>query len=169
MGDIIFEPEPGARGNGDELRVPKPALYMAAAVAVFTVGLAVAASQFGVGADRERPSAVLVERSLHFRDAADHGITVIDASTNTVAAELPPNGNGFLRGALRALTRSRRAAGAGDAVPFRLVRYTDGRLVLLDPVTQQHVTITSFGPTQIESFDRLLQTPPTTDVGTRAR
>jgi len=61
---------------------------------------------------------------------------------------------------LRALTRSRMAAGIGHAEPFRLVRYTDGRLVLHDDATRQQVTITSFGPTQIESFDNLLKTKP---------
>ena len=41
-------------------------------------------------------------------------------------------------------------------MPFRLVRYVDGRLVLHDPATKQSVTVTSFGQTQVESFDRLL-------------
>jgi hypothetical protein len=40
------------------------------------------------------------------------------------------------------------------------VRYVDGRLVLIDPVTTQHVTISSFGTTQIESFDNLLKATP---------
>jgi putative photosynthetic complex assembly protein len=87
-------------------------------------------------------------------------ITVIDATTNEVAVVLAPGSNGFLRGALRALTRSRLAAGIGQTEPFRLVRYTDGRLVLHDDATTQQVTITSFGPTQIESFDNLLKAKP---------
>jgi putative photosynthetic complex assembly protein len=66
-----------------------------------------------------------------------------------------------LRGALRALTRERALAKIGRQQPFRLVRYADGRLVLHDPATKQQVTITSFGPTQIEAFDRLLVVGPT--------
>jgi putative photosynthetic complex assembly protein len=158
---IVFEAEPGERpGANHTMYVPKPALYMAGFLVVTTFALAISASVFGLGGDREKPSTVLIERALKFEDAPDHGIMVIDAATNTLAVHLAPNSNGFLRGALRALTRSRKAAGIGDAQPFRLVRYTDGRLVLLDPSTTQHVTITSFGPTQIESFDNLLKAHP---------
>ncbi len=160
MSEIVFEQEPGARGDEHTLKVPKPALYMAAFLVITTFALAISASVFGIGGDREKPTTVLIERSLRFQDAPDHGILVFDATTNTLAVELPPNSNGFLRGALRALTRSRRAAGVGQDAPFRLVRYTDGRLVLIDPSTTEHITVTSFGPTQIESFDNLLKLHP---------
>lgn len=158
---IVFETEPGeAPGANHTMYVPKPALYMAGFLLLTVFALAISASVFGIGGDREKPTTVLVERALKFQDAPDHGILVIDAVSNTVAVHLPPNGNGFLRGALRALTRSRRAAGIGEGPPFKLVRYTDGRLVLHDPATTQHITITSFGPTQVESFDNLLRARP---------
>jgi len=137
--------------------VPRPALIMAAALIVFVIGLAASARIFGFGADRELATTVLVQRDLLFADAANGGIVVTDANTKQQSALLEPGTNGFLRGALRALTRSRTAAGIGRDVPFRLVRYTDGRLVLLDPATTHHVTITSFGITQVESFDKLLR------------
>ncbi len=157
-GPIHFEEEPGARPGAPGMQVPKPALIMAGALVVVVLGLAISARVFGVGADRETATTVLVQRDLRFADAPDGGIIVTDATANTQAARLEPGTNGFLRGALRALTRSRSLAGIGREAPFRLVRYTDGRLVLLDPATSQHVTISSFGPTQVESFDRLL--PP---------
>lgn len=158
---IIFEPEPGERpGGAPPLVVPKPALQMAGLLVLAVFALAISARVFGFGASREVPTAVLIERSLRFEDAPNQGITVIDATTNTVAVTLAPGSNGFLRGALRALTRSRRSAGIGSSEPFRLVRYTDGRLVLHDDATKQQVTITSFGPTQVESFDNLLKERP---------
>ncbi len=153
---IHFEQEPGARPGARPLTVPRSALIMAAALVVFVFGLAISAKIFGFGAFREVPTAVLAERSLRFVDVPGGAITVMDATTNTVAAELGPGTNNFLRGAMRALTRERRAASIGPEVPFRLVRYVDGRLVLHDPATKQSVTVTSFGPTQVESFDRLL-------------
>ena len=153
---IHFEPEPGARPDAPPLTVPKPALIMAAALIVFVFGLAASAKVFGFGAFKEMPTAVLAERSLRFVDVAGGAITVMDATTNTVAAELPAGTNNFLRGAMRALTRERKMASIGPDVPFRLVRYVDGRLVLHDPATKQSVTVTSFGQTQVESFDRLL-------------
>ncbi len=142
------------------MTVPKPALIMAGALVVVVFALAISARLFGFGAFREATSAVLAERQLTFTDSQDGGIVVGDATTKTVAATLPPASNGFLRGALRALTRERALAGIGREQPFRLVRYADGRLVLHDPATTQSVTITSFGPTQVESFDRLLITGP---------
>lgn len=138
------------------MRVPKGALVMAAGLIAVVFTLAISARLFGFGAFHEKASAVIEQRALTFADEKDGGILVMDASTHQVAANLPAGTNGFLRGALRALTRTRELAGIGDAQPFQLIRYTDGRLVLLDPATNQHVTISSFGPTQIESFDRLL-------------
>jgi len=160
-GPIHFEPEPGARPGGNHpLNVPKPALVMAAAMIVVVFSLAISARLFGFGAFKETAVAVLAERQLTFTDVKDGGIIVEDATTHAIAAQLPPASNGFLRGALRALTRERNLAGIGREQPFRLVRYVDGRLVLHDPATTQSVTITSFGETQIESFDRLLIVGP---------
>lgn len=157
---IHFEPEPGAREGAPGIIVPTPALVMAAALVVVVIGLAVAARWFNTGAFRETTAAVAVERSLRFTDALDGGILVTDGATGVEAAALPPGTNGFLRGALRTLSRARRAAGLGSEAPFRLVRYVDGRLLLHDPATGQHVTITSFGPTQVAAFDRLLPPAP---------
>jgi putative photosynthetic complex assembly protein len=155
---IRFEPEPGAREGDPGITVPTPALVMAAMLLVTVLALAVAARFFNTGAFREAPAAVAVERALHFADAPNGGIVVTDGSTGALAASLPPGTNGFLRGALRTLSRARRMAGLGAEAPFRLVRYVDGRLVLLDPATNQKVTISSFGPTQVAAFDQLL--PP---------
>jgi putative photosynthetic complex assembly protein len=137
--------------------VPKPALYMAGALVLLVITLAASARLFGFGAFREVATTVQVQRDLRFSDAADGGIIVMDANTNQQSALLQPGTNGFLRGALRALTRDRALAGIGHDTPFRLVRYTDGRLVLIDLATKRSVTITSFGHTQVESFDKLLQ------------
>jgi len=157
-GPIHFEPEPGARTDGpSSMNVPKPALIMAAVLVVLVFSLAASARVFGFGAFRESTSAVLAQRDLRFTDAADGGIVVTDARTNQQAALLLPQTNGFLRGTLRALTRERALAGIGREVPFQLIRYADGRLVLNDPATSQHITITSFGHTQVEDFDRLMR------------
>lgn len=155
-GPIHFEPEPGSRPGAPPMIVPKPALVMAAALIVLVFGLAASAKIFGFGAFKETASAVVAERALRFTDATDGGITVMDATTNSVAAQLGPGTNGFLRGALRALARERKIASIGPEQPFRLVRYADGRLVLHDDATKQSITITSFGHTQVESFDALL-------------
>jgi putative photosynthetic complex assembly protein len=142
------------------MEVPKPALVMAAALIAVVFLLCISARVFGFGAFAERQSAVLAERQLLFIDESNGGIRIVDATTKGLAALLEPGTNGFLRGALRALTRGRSSAGIGQAMPFRLVRYADGRLVLIDPTNNRSVTVTSFGSTQVESFDRLLRPMP---------
>ncbi len=164
--NIHFEEEPGAGPGMRPPQVPKPALYMAGTLIALTFALAISARLFGFGAFSSKEEVAIVdERTLRFADTDDGGIVVRDATTDSVAAFLEPGTNGFLRGAMRALTRDRRAAGVGAEPPFRLVRYADGRLVLYDLGTNRSVTITSFGPTQVEAFDRLLAssgpaTPP---------
>jgi putative photosynthetic complex assembly protein len=154
--NIHFEPEPGSRDAMPGIGVPKPALYMAGVLILITFALAISARLFGFGAFAEPQATPLITRSLTFTDQADGGILVHDAETNTVATTLPPNSGGFVRGSLRALTRKRRLADIGAEVPFVLTRYDDGRLVLYDPETKAHVSISSFGPTQVATFDSLL-------------
>jgi putative photosynthetic complex assembly protein len=156
-GPVHFEAEPGARPDARPLEVPKAALVTAAALITVVFLLCIAARIFGFGAFAERQSAVIAERQLLFIDESNGGIRVVAATTQGLAASLAPGTNGFLRGAVRALTRGRTRAGIGQTVPFRLVRYADGRLVLIDPTTKRSVTVTSFGATQVESFDRLLR------------
>jgi len=157
-GTIHFEPEPGERpGGAPPMKVPRAALIGGGALIVFVIGLAASARLFGFGVVRETSTAVQSERTLFFADATDGGILVTDAATHQEAAHIEPGTGGFLRGSLRALTRARSLAHIGREVPFRLVRYTDGRLVLEDPSTGQHITVTSFGPTQVASFDQLLK------------
>lgn len=138
------------------ITVPKPALYMALGLVVITFALAISARLFGFGAFAEPEGVVLAARSLTFTDAANGGIYVRDADAGTLATTLAPNSGGFVRGALRALTRKRRLAKIGPEIPFVLTRYEDGRLILSDPATNTRVAISSFGPTQVATFDSLL-------------
>lgn len=154
--NVHFEPEPGSRSAMHGIGVPKPALYMALALIIIVFALAISARVFGFGAFAEPTGTPLITRSLTFTDAENGGILVHDADTRTLATTLPPNSGGFVRGSLRALTRKRRLANIGPEIPFVLTRYEDGRLVLSDPTTDATVSISSFGPTQIATFDTLL-------------
>jgi putative photosynthetic complex assembly protein len=154
--NVHFEPEPGSRDAMPGIGVPKPALYMAAVLILMVFALAISARVFGFGAFAEPQGTVLLTRTLTFTDAADGGIYVHDAETKTLATTLEPGTGNFVRGALRALTRKRRLAKIGPEIPFVLTRYDDGRLVLRDSATKASVTVSSFGPTQMEAFDPLL-------------
>lgn len=154
--NVHFEPEPGSRSAMHGIGVPKPALIMAAVLIALVFALAISARVFGFGAFAEQTGTPVISRSLTFTDAQNGGILVHDADTKTLATTLAPNTGGFVRGSLRALTRKRRLASIGPETPFTLTRYEDGRLVLHDPTTDASVTISSFGPTQIATFDTLL-------------
>jgi len=166
--NIHFESEPGSRDAMPGIGVPKGALYMALALVVLVFALAISARVFGFGAFAEPTGTPLLSRSLTFTDAVDGGILVHDADTRTLATTLKPGTGGFVRGALRALTRKRRLASIGPAVPFQLTRFDDGRLVLVDPATKATVSISSFGPTQIAVFDSLLVVGRTSGVAAAA-
>ena len=166
MAHIHFEPEPGARDAMPEIRVPRGPLLGALAVVLVAVAAAVAGRVTGIGATHEgapgSPGAdavALDRRVLRFADAPDGAVLVYDAPTNVLAVRLPPGGDGFLRGTLRAMTRERMLARIGQGPPFVLTRWSDGRLTLDDSATRMHVAVTSFGHTQVASFEQLLVAP----------
>ena len=166
MANIVFEPEPGAKDAMPQIRVPRGPLLGALAVVTVAFGAAVAGRFTGAGATHEGvsagPSAAAValdRRVLRFADAPDGAVLVYDAPTNALAVRLAPGGDGFLRGTLRAMTRERMLARIGQGPPFVLTRWSDGRLTLDDSATRMHVAVTSFGPTQVASFEQLLAAP----------
>jgi putative photosynthetic complex assembly protein len=154
---IEIEAEPGSREKPGEIRTSKLPLRLAATMALLVFTLAIGASQFGWFRDPAPASAVLFARTFVFADRPDGGVDVRDVEKGGVVVyTLPNTQNGFVRGALRALARSRRLAGIGPEAPFTLTRYEDGRFTLYDPSTDQSVEIGSFGPTQVEAFQELL-------------
>jgi putative photosynthetic complex assembly protein len=108
----------------------------------------------GNGPD-QRAAPVTVERSLRFEDRSDGGVSVIDGSSGALLTVLQGE-QGFVRGALRALSRERYARGLGSQQPFQLIARSDGRLTLLDPATGERIDLESFGPTNAGAFARLL-------------
>ncbi len=157
MSQIVFEPEPGARDATPNIPVPRGPLLGALAVIAVAAAAAVSASVTGVGATREAAVAgqAVERRALRFADAPDGAILIYHGGTGELAARLPPGGDGFLRGALRSMARGRMLAREGAARPFVLTRWSDGRLTLDDSVTRMHVAVSAFGPTQVESFERV--------------
>lgn len=114
---------------------------------------------------------VVWQRHLRFADTPAGDIAVTDTTTGQTVATFAGQ-QGFLRGSLRALARSRQRAGQGPEQPFVLTGHTDGRLVLLDPVTGDRINLESFGPTNAAVFAQLrpstlsASTPTPTSGGT---
>lgn len=112
----------------------------------------------GNGPD-QRPAPAVQERQLRFEDRPDGSIAITDGRTGELVSSVQGE-QGFVRGALRALARERKARGLGSEQPFQLMVRADGGLTLYDPVTSQRVDLEAFGPTNAENFAKLLKEPP---------
>jgi putative photosynthetic complex assembly protein len=112
----------------------------------------------GNGPD-QRAAAATLQRSLVFQDQKDGGVRVEDGVTGETLTVLHGE-QGFVRGALRALSRERYSRGIGSSAPFDVIARVDGRVTLFDPSTGQRVDLESFGPTNTAEFTRFLAMRP---------
>lgn len=144
----------------EDRSLPRGALAAAAGLIV----LAIAGAAYGRlgGHTTAAPSAAAVEtRELRFTDRAD-GAVVITEEDGDLVTVVAPGTNGFLRGVLRGLAQERLRRDEGDETPFQLTRWSDGRLSLTDPVTDRHVYLEAFGPSNVAPFAALLDAGHTT-------
>jgi putative photosynthetic complex assembly protein len=137
---------------------PRWVLMCAGGVIAFTLISVGMVRLTGNGPD-QRAAAATLERQLRFEDRPDGSIAVIDGRTGEPVASVQGE-QGFVRGALRALARERKARGLGSEQPFQLMVRSDGGLTLYDPATSQRVDLESFGPTNAGNFARLLNAQP---------
>jgi putative photosynthetic complex assembly protein len=98
-------------------------------------------------------------RLLRFEDRSDGSVVVIDATTSADIAIAAPGTNGFLRGMLRGLMRSRKLREISFTEPFRLERYANGQTVLVDTAVHKDISLDAFGPTNAAVFAAFLSTP----------
>lgn len=145
-------------------RVPRGVLIAAGALLLLTIGLAAAARSARLAEEAEAPPdpPPVVEVSLRFEDRDDGAVVIKDPDGAEVEV-LAPQTNGFVRGVLRGMFRTRKLEGLDAEAPFVLSREADGRFLLADPTTGREVELRSFGETNYEAFARLL------DAGRAAR
>lgn len=149
---------PQAPHAHDAVDVPRGALLAIGALLACTLAAVALVRLTHPAPDSRSAAPVVAQRVLQFDDLPDGAVAVRDAQgapgerLSTVAA----GEDGFLRGALRALVRERRAAGLGAEQPFVLMAHADGRLTLQDPATGRHLALEAFGPEQAARFARLL-------------
>ncbi|MDC7784585.1 photosynthetic complex assembly protein PuhC [Rhodoplanes sp. TEM] len=140
---------------------PRGPLLGAAALLVFVlvaVGVSRGVGTVPTGAPPDPAAAVAVAmRDLRFVDRPDGTVAVVDAADGRTVGALASGQDNFIRGTLRGFARERRRQDIGVELPFRLTRWTDGRLSLDDPSTGRHVELSAFGVTNAEAFGRFLQ------------
>lgn len=98
---------------------------------------------------------LVAARDLTFADGADGSVVVTDARDGTPVAQFTGE-NGFLRGMMRGMARTRKSEGVGPQDPFRLSAWSDGRLTLDDPATGRHIELQAFGSSNTGVFGHLL-------------
>ena len=135
--------------------MPKEVLFGAAALIALTVIGATTARLTGVGKTPELSGRAVQSLSLRFDDQANGSVLVRRAAIRLSSTRSRPETNGFMRATLRGLAQERRRSGIGDATPFLLTRWSDGRMSLDDATTGRDVALDAFGETNSGAFARL--------------
>lgn len=141
------------------MTAPSPYFPRAPLVGMFAlVGLSLAVAVAGRIAHTdvvETTGSIIAERDLRFADGADGSVIITDARDGA-PVEVLTGENGFIRGTLRGLARTRRSEGIGSEDPFHLASWSDGRLTLDDPATGRHLELEAFGSLNTEVFGKML-------------
>jgi putative photosynthetic complex assembly protein len=135
--------------------VPRGALIGAAVLMVGTLVVAALARHpyLAPTSTDDRPAIASCE--LRFADRADGTLAAYD-QTGREVTDVTPESNGFVRGVLRGMFRTRKLESKERDGFYRLAREADGHLTITDPETSRRVDLDSFGPTNSQAFATIL-------------
>jgi len=142
-----------------ETMLPRGALFAAASLVVFSLAAVTMVRLTGVGSIHMALPAAVESRDLQFEDGKDGAVLVYDARDRRLVDTLAPGSNGFVRVVLRGLARERRLSEIGAQPPFRLTRFTNGKITLTDTSTDRQIDLGAFGSRNTEAFARLMNLP----------
>lgn len=120
-----------------------------ASLIVVTFSVLTGRSHVGVPKD----ATIVAERDIILKGGGAQAVTVLDAN-GTVLMDLPHGG--FITVIQNANERARFTAGVDKLLPLRIVRYTNGRLTVLDDYTGWSAELGAFGSDNRASFERLM-------------
>ncbi|MCR9179570.1 photosynthetic complex assembly protein PuhC [Erythrobacter sanguineus] len=149
----------------DEVTVHKVPLMLMGGIVLISLALT-ASVQLGFFERSSIPEQARAEagikpaamRTLRFFDEPDGTVRVEDGASAEVLGRFGPGEGGFIRASVRSLVHQRRIRGQGPAVPFELTEWETGALTLNDPVTNDSIEVSSFGPDNRAIFANML--PP---------
>jgi putative photosynthetic complex assembly protein len=136
------------------LRAP---LIAAGCLIAFMLTIATVAQTTGIGKWRADVGAASQTLSLAFADRDDGAVVVTDAASGAEVFVYAPDKHGFVRSALRAVSRKRQVAGLDESAPFEIARHDDGKLTLTDPLTGSRVILNGFGAPNAAEFAQLFE------------
>lgn len=126
------------------------------AIVIMTVATVAAMRLSGFTPDTTVDSEVVHEVALRFVDMGGGEVHVYEQSTDSHVATLEPAQDSFIRGVMRGMARERRSRNIDMVPPFRLISYADGSMIIEDPSVGTYINLVAFGPTNIGSFNALL-------------
>ncbi len=135
---------------------PRKVLIAFGSLILFFLILVIVARLMGYNASQMPPSETVVTREIRFIDQPDGATLVVDSQAGATIATLPPGGEGFIRGVLRATNRTRHLSKVPPEAPYRLDQLADGRLTLTDVATGKVIELISFGHTNVAAFAAFL-------------
>ncbi|MCZ8260212.1 MAG: photosynthetic complex assembly protein PuhC [Beijerinckiaceae bacterium] len=99
---------------------------------------------------------VVAEVSIRFDGQQDGSMLIRRLPDDRVIEHLPTDGSGFMRGIHRSLNRDRAMRQLDPAAPYLLVRRTNGRQAVIDPLSGERIELDGFGPSHSQHVGRLI-------------
>ncbi|MFN7003712.1 MAG: photosynthetic complex assembly protein PuhC [Roseinatronobacter sp.] len=127
------------------------AMFGLAAISLALVTFASVTGRTQVAIPHEAPIVESWTISLIGHDA--QAVTVLDAEGNLLA---DMDHGGFVTVIQNGLMTMRRRHGIDPTLPIEIVRFENGRLTAIDPLTDYRVELTQFGQDNKAAFERLL-------------
>ncbi len=125
--------------------IPRGALLGAWGLVFLTLVLVFTDQALDAYRGEQTVSAPQTVHSLYFEDRGDDGMAVFRPADAEPLAVLPAEGNSFLNSVVHSLAHIREREGVPSDVPFQLVRWTDGTMILADPATGEYMPLNGFG------------------------
>ncbi len=144
-------------------KVPRGFIIGAGILILFALAATLFSRTADVGRVAMPPAEVVESQSIRFVARGGGSYDVHEQTTGRVIASLEAGEGGFVLGALRGLNRNRMRQGVDYEAPYEIIRWSDGRLTLVDRAADQTIEADAFGPTNAESLARLLDAARTTD------
>ena len=141
-----------------DIRFPKMPLFGVAALVVITIAsVAVQRLTLLPAPSPVAAVAVIETRLLTFEDAADGSVIIRDAKDLALIAVAAPGTNGFLRGTLRGLMRTRMREDIDQRLPMTLSKLENGAIVLADESDGVTLELDAYGKTNADVFRAFLR------------
>lgn len=136
---------------------PRAVLIGAALLIGFVILAAAMVRVTGVGGTETPLPPILESRELLFIEDGPSNTLVRVVGEEGHIARLQTSQDGFVLGVMRGMVRERKAYDAPLDAPYLLSLRQGGVLLFEDPQTGRRIDLRAFGPTNTDSFARLLR------------